>query len=501
MSDFRQPKSPGRALILHMELDSRACYRALSTRDPRFDGRFFTGVRTTGVYCRPVCPARTPRPENVRFFPCAAAAEAAGFRACRRCRPETSPGTPAWLGTSATVSRALRLISQGEIDARGIEGLAASLGIGARHLRRLFREELGASPVEIAQVRRLHFARRLLAETALPVTRIASSSGFRSIRRFNEAFKDRFGQSPAGLRRLAVPRPDVAGFVELRLAYRPPYDWPGLLDFLGRRAIPGVEEVSGGAYRRLHPEGSGVRRIEVRHRPRERGLLLRVSPPDGDLLGVAERVRRLFDCDADPLAVARALEKDERLAPLVRKRRGLRVPGAFDGFESAVRAILGQQVSVEAANTLAGRLVRRFGAAAPEPEGGLTHVFPAPAALAGADLRQIGIPGARAEALRALARAVAAGEIDFRTRARLEETVARLTRLPGVGPWTAHYAAMRAFGEPDAFPAGDLVLRRSLAAGGPLPSAREAESLAQRWRPWRAYAALHLWNASRKEKR
>jgi AraC family transcriptional regulator of adaptative response / DNA-3-methyladenine glycosylase II len=479
------PSEPGR------------CYRALASRDPRFDGRFFVGVRTTGVYCRPICPAPTPKRANVSFFPCAAAAEAAGFRPCRRCRPESAPGTPAWLGSSATVARGLRLIAAGALDGAGVEGLARSLGVGARQVRRLFDAHLGASPLAVARTRRVHFARRLIDETALPMSELALAAGFASIRHFNHSIRSCFGRSPSELRRAARgPRPQRGQTLRLRLAYRPPLDWSALLAFLAARAIPGVERVAEGGYRRTVRLGRVPGRLSVRALPGAAQLEVEVdASPGAPLLEVADRVRVLFDLGADPLRIAADLGHDPDLAPCLSARPGLRVPGAWDGFELAVRAVLGQQVTVRGASTLAGRLVRRLGEPLDAPVDGLTHLFPAPERVAGAELDGLGLPAARAEALRALARAVASGDLALEPGADPERARAVLGALPGVGEWTAEVVAMRALGEPDAFPAGDLGLRRALAGGAPPLSAAELARRAEAWRPWRAYAALHLWHA------
>ena len=477
-------------------LDPARCYAAVRSRDRRFDGRFFAGVVTTGVYCRPVCPVRPAKPENVRWFACAAAAEAAGFRPCRRCRPEASPGTPAWSGTSAVVARALRLIAAGALDEGGVDGLADRLGLGARQLRRLFATHLGASPAEVARARRAHFARTLLDETDLPMAEVAFSAGFGSIRDFNHALRATFGRTPTALRRARGRRGPVAthGGVTVRLAFRPPLDWSGLLGFLAPRATPGVEAVADGVYRRTIAIGDGAGTIEVRAAAGEPHLLMRVrlARPER-LLQVVERARRLFDLDADPVLIADHLAGSPELAPLVARRPGLRVPGAWDAFELAVRAVLGQQVTVRGATTLAGRLVRAAGTPLDRAEDGLTHLFPRPEALAHADLASVGVPRARAATIRALAGAVASGEVVLDASRGLEDAVARLAAVPGIGAWTAHYVAMRALGEPDAFPAADLGLRRALGNGaGRLAPARVAER-AEAWRPWRAYAVMHLW--------
>lgn len=476
-----------------MDLDPARCYAALASRDRRFDGRFFTGVATTGIYCRPICPARTPKRANVRFFACAAAAEAAGFRACRRCRPETAPGTPAWRGTSATVARALREIERGALDRDDVEALAASLGVGARHLRRLFLRHLGASPRAVAGTRRVHFARRLLDETDLPVTEVAFAAGFRSLRRFHAAVAETFGAPPRALRRRRGTC--APGELVLRLAFRPPFDAEALLAFLAARAIPGVELVEDGTYRRSFAV-EGVRSVlAVRARRGETHLRLEVpGAASRPLAALVERVRRLFDLDADPAAVAAVLGRDPAMAERVRARPGLRVPGAFDGFELAVRAILGQQVSVAAATTLAGRLARAFGEPlADPPHPGLARLFPAPEVLAEAPVERIGMPAARARAVRALAAEVAKGRLVLAAPGDAEAARARLRALPGVGAWTAEYVALRALGDPDALPAGDLGLRRALARGGRPVGARGLSRRAEAWRPFRSYAAVHLW--------
>jgi AraC family transcriptional regulator of adaptative response / DNA-3-methyladenine glycosylase II len=488
-----------------MELDHQRCYRAVLSRDGRFDGRFFTAVTTTGIYCRPICPARPPKFDNVRFYACAAAAQDAGFRPCRRCRPETSPGTPAWLGTSATVSRALRLIASGALDSGDVDELASRLGVGSRHLRRLFDEHLGASPIAIAQTRRTHFASRLIEETDLPMTEISLASGFSSLRRFNTSIRETFARSPSEIRgRRGARGPRGEGGLLLRLPYRPPYDWEAILGFLGARAIPGVEEVEDGIYRRSIATGRVVNVIEVRRTPGKPQLTLRLILPDTRRLArIVEGVRRTFDLGADPFAIAAHLRRDPRLAASVREHPGLRVPGAWDPFELAVRAILGQQVTVKGARTLATRLVERFGRPLPGAVSpGITHLFPSAADLADARVERIGMPAARAEAIRSLAQAVRAGRVSLETGGDDGAAVGALTRLPGVGDWTAAYVAMRAMGEPDVFPSGDIVLRRTLSDGARALSTAEAETIAERWRPWRSYAVLHIWMqaASRKEK-
>ena len=485
-----------------MELDAEHCYQAFLTHDPRFDGRVFAGVVTTGIYCRPICPVVPARFENTRFFACAAAAEAAGFRPCRRCRPETAPGTPAWLGTSAVVGRALRLIAENGFGDSDVDQLAQRLGLGARQLRRLFAKHLGASPLEIARARRVHFARTLIGETDLPMTEVAFSAGFSSIRQFNHALRHTFGQSPTELRRRRGRHASLgqdAGLL-MRLPYRPPLDWGTMLRFLTPRATPGVEIVHHDSYNRTIDADGTAGTIEVWQEATPHAgtphLLLRVQLGSyGRLIHVVERVRRMFDLDADPWCIANHLRRSSRLSALIEASPGLRLPGAWDGFELGVRAILGQQVTVRSATTLAGRLVQAFGRPVEACGSGLTHLFPRPEVLAGADLSVIGLPQSRAASIRALAAAVSRGDLVFGTSPGLEDAIARLCAISGIGPWTANYIAMRAFGEPDAFPASDLGLRRALGNRRRTLSAARVARIAEDWRPWRAYAAIHLWTA------
>ncbi len=482
-----------------MDMDDDACYRAIETRDRRFDGRLFVAVTTTGIYCRPFCPAPTPRRNHVRFYPTAAAAQAAGFRPCLRCRPETSPDLAFWRGSCSTVSRALGLIEAGALDDANVETLAARLGIGERQLRRLFRHHLGASPISIAQTRRILLAKQLIHDTRLPMTEVALAAGFGSVRRFNEIFQQLFKRPPQALRRTgaAEEAAGTTGAVAVRLGYRLPYDWEAILSFLRARAIPGLETVSSGRYARTIAIGE------------EHGVLV-VEPAEGNCLratvrfanlrclpAIIARVRRVFDLAADPVAIGAHLSRDPVLAPLVAARPGLRVPGAWDGFELAVRAILGQQISVPAATRLAGKLVSLHGGTIGESAAlalGLTHVFPTPRQLAGADLVALGMPNARRAALSSLAAAIVADPQIFGARRSLDEAIAQLRSLPGVGEWTAQYIAMRELREPDAFPAADIGLMRAMSDGsGVRPSPAELLVHGERWRPWRAYAALHLW--------
>jgi AraC family transcriptional regulator, regulatory protein of adaptative response / DNA-3-methyladenine glycosylase II len=482
-----------------MDMDRIACYRAISTRDARFDGRLFVGVKTTGIYCRPICPARTPKLANVSFYPSAAAAQEAGFRPCLRCRPETSPNLAFWRGTSNTVSRALALIETGGLDEADVEGLANRLGVGARQLRRLFRQHVGASPVAVAQTRRVLLAKQLIHETSLPMAEVAMASGFNSVRRFNETFLQLFGRSPATLRRVRDKTRREAGALSVHLAYRPPYDWDAILSFLAARAIPGVEAVSGNIYRRTIEIDDDRGVISVAPADRNRLSVSVRFPNLATLPSIIARVRRVFDLAADPDMIGAHLSLDPVLAPLISARPGLRVPGAWDGFELAVRAIFGQQITVPAATKLLGKLALAHGAPLPaaiKDVEGLTHLFPSPSRLAGADLAALGMPKARAVAVSSLAAAIFADPTMFSRGASLDEATAKLRLLPGIGEWTAQYIAMRELREPDAFPAADIGLMRAMAtADGRRPSPAELLSRAERWRPWRAYAALHLWAA------
>lgn len=476
-----------------MTIDPQSCHRALSARDVRFDGVFFVGVTTTGVYCRPVCAARTPRPDRCRYFSSAAAAERDGFRACLRCRPELAPG----LGPSNAAPRladtAARRIAEGALNDGTVGDLAAALGVSARHLQRALVAHLGVSPVELAQTRRLALAKGLLHDSRLGLAEVALASGYGSVRRFNAAFRARFGRPPSAVRR-ALSGADGAGSegtIRLRLAYRPPLAWDALLTFLAGRAIPGVESVAGDAYRRTVALAGKAGWIAVA--PGGPGVLVAEASAGlaGPLMPLVARLRHLLDLDARPADIELLLARDPLLRRRIAARRGLRVPGAFDGYEAAVRAILGQQVTVKGATTLAGRLVARLGAPLETPYPGLTHLFPpAPVlAAAGADaVAGLGMPGARARALVELARAVEGG-LRLAPGVPVEPVLERLRALPGIGDWTAQYVAMRALGWPDAFPVGDLGLRHALGLSRP----GEVLARAERWRPWRAYATLHLW--------
>ena len=481
-----------------LPFDTTVLERARLSRDPRFDGKFFIAVTSTGIYCRPICPASpSPRRGNVRYYISAAAAAEAGFRPCLRCRPEAAPGTPAWLGTSAVVRRALRLINEGALDEVSVGEFATGVGVGARHLDRLFLQHVGASPLAVAQTRRLHFAKRLIDESDLPMTQIALAAGFGSLRRFNDAFQKAYRRPPRALRRdrREPPRRDAGDEVSLALSYRPPYDWNHLRDFLALRATPGVERVDAESYARLIRTDAGHAVIQVRPLQEKDALQLRVhGAPAAALFQIATAARRVFDLSADPTLLAAGLGSDPLLRPLVRRRPGIRIPGTWDAFECAVRAVLGQQVTVVAARTLAGRLVARAGEPAVTGVAGLDRLFPTPRALAAANLDGLGLTGARIAALKALALAVIDGRVAFERPA--DEVIASLVELPGFGEWTAQYIALRALGEPDAFLSADLIVRRMAAAGGTALTVKELDRRAQAWRPWRCYAVMHLWCAA-----
>jgi AraC family transcriptional regulator of adaptative response / DNA-3-methyladenine glycosylase II len=481
-------------------LDHEACYRAIASRDARFDGRLFVGVTSTGVYCLPVCPARTPKFVNCRFFASAAAAQEAGFRPCLRCRPETAPDLAFWRGSSNTVSRALALMADGALDAEnGVEALAERLGIGGRQLRRLFMQHLGASPVAVAQTRRVLFAKQLIQETRVPLGEVALAAGFGSVRRFNETFRALFRRPPGALRRPSAGHAPAETGVTLRLRYRPPYDWPAMHDHLAARAVAGIEHVEGGVYYRSVGIDGAQGSIAVEHLPQRDCIAVTIRFPSIRALpAIVQRARRAFDVGADIETIGAHLSRDPLLAPLVAQRPGLRAPGGWEGFELAMRAILGQQISVAAARRLAGELVAAYGEWVPEAyraHPALTRVFPTPQRIAASDLAALKMPGARKAALTALAQAAAADPQLFRPFGTIEEAVARLRTIRGIGEWTAHYIALRALREPDAFPASDIGLLRGAAVNGTRPTPADLLDRAEPWRPWRAYAAQHLWAA------
>ena len=483
-----------------MVRDFEGRYRAVSSRDGRFDGWFIVAVTTTGIYCRPSCPAVTPKRGNVRFYPTAGAAQYAGFRACKRCLPDAVPGSPEWDVRADVAGRAMRLIGDGVVDREGVSGLARRLGYTERHLHRLLVAELGAGPLVLARTRRAHTARLLLEATGLAVSEVAFAAGFSSIRQFNETVRSVFAATPGELRRAGrrggASEAAEGGGIQLSLPYREPFDAAGLLGFLGARAVPGIESYEGGVYRRTLrlPRGAGTVALSAG----EGRVRCVVRLEDLRDLGAAvQRCRRLLDLDADPVAVSEAFLSDAALAPLAARRPGLRVPGSVDGPELAARAVLGQQVSVAGARTLAGRLVGSLGEDLPgtlvEPDGPLTHLFPVPGTVAGLEPGEIGLPAARHGALVGLARALGREDISLDAGADRDEARRRLLALKGIGPWTASYVAMRALGDPDAFLPGDLGIRRASARLGLPASPRGIEALASRWRPWRSYAAQHLW--------
>ena len=466
------------------------CYRAVQSRDARFDGWFYVGVHSTGIYCRPSCPAITPKRENVDFYPTAAAAQIAGHRACKRCRPDVSPGSPEWNQRADLAGRAMRLIADGVVDREGVGGLSARLGYSERQVNRHLTAELGAGPIAIARAQRAQTARTLIERTAMPVTRIAFAAGFSSVRQFNDTIRAVFAASPTELRRRVRPEKKAAGSLSLRLPCRAPFAGQGVLDFLGARSVAGVEVRDGDTFRRSLnlPHGSAVASLT----PASHHVDLALRLDDlRDLPAAVERCRRLFDLDADPMAIDQGLEDDPLLGRLVSTTPGRRVPGTVDGSELAVRAVLGQQVSVAAARTLAGRLVASVGTPLPEPVREVTHRFPSPDEIADvADT--LAMPKARAAAIRTLAQAISNG-LQLDPGADRERTRSQLLGLPGLGPWTADYVAMRALGDPDVFLSGDLAVRNAFERLGGSGKERELAALGESWRPWRSYANVHLW--------
>jgi AraC family transcriptional regulator of adaptative response / DNA-3-methyladenine glycosylase II len=483
-----------------MDRDSRGFYKALAARDRRFDGLFFVGVTSTRIYCRPICTAKTPRETNCRFFASAQEAEHARFRPCLRCRPELAPGN-APVDDSQRIAQAIvQRLEEGTIDNdANLESIADQFELSSRQIRRIVRKELGVAPIQLLQTRRLLLAKQLLTETHLPVTQIAFASGFSSLRRFNDAFNSRYRLAPTGLRKAAAG--SAAAFAKadtsvLRLAYRPPYDWQGVLTFLAARRLQGVEWVTNECYARTVQFGACTGWILVTHSDTEGTLLLEFTHSLLPVLpALLSRVRDLFDLNARPDLIARQLRRDPQLAPRVLRTPGLRVPGTFNGFELGVRAILGQQVTVRSATTIASRFVAAFGTPIVTPHAALDRLTPLPARVATASVEEIaklGIVTTRSRSIIALAAAQMSGELslDSGLHHDPEATIRSLTELPGVGAWTAQYIAMRALRWPDAFPEGDVVLRKRL--GG--VCAKRAAELSQAWRPWRSYAVLHLWN-------
>jgi AraC family transcriptional regulator of adaptative response / DNA-3-methyladenine glycosylase II len=476
--------------------DPELCYRAVQSRDARFDGWFFTAVSSTGIYCRPSCPAVTPKRENMRFFATAAAAQLAGFRACKRCRPDASPGSPEWNSRADLVGRAMRLIADGVVDRDGVRGLAERLGYSERHLNRQLLAEVGAGPLALARAQRAQTARILIETTDLTFAQVAFAAGFASIRQFNDTVREVFAATPTVLRTGVTRREPRAsgGHIQLRLSFRAPLHSDGLFGFLADRAVPGVEEAGAEGYRRTLrlAHGSGV--VALVPGPDHVACRLRLDDVR-DLTSAVQRCRRLLDLDADPVAVDAQLGADRVLRSLVARGGGRRVPGCVDGAEIGVRAVLGQQVSVAGARTLAGRLVARYGKPLTAADGTLTHLFPDADALVDVSGPELGIPAARGRGVAALARAVAGGDLELDPGADRRRTVDQLMALAGIGPWTASYVAMRGLGDPDVFLAGDLGVRRALQSQGLAGDPRTASALAERWRPWRSYALQYLWSA------
>ncbi|MCD6640633.1 MAG: helix-turn-helix domain-containing protein [Nocardioides sp.] len=479
-------------------LDHDACYRAVQSRDRRFDGAFYTAVRTTGIYCRPSCPARTPARDNVTFHATAASAQAAGFRACKRCLPDATPGSPEWDAAADAAGRAMRLVADGVVDREGVEGLASRMGYSSRHLNRLLVGELGASPLALARARRAQTARVLVEATSLPMTEIAYAAGFASIRQFNQTLREVYDASPSDLRGRRRTSAAV-GRVPMRLGVRTPYDGRALMGFLAVRAVPGVEVVRDGAYLRTLrlPHGHGVVELRVPHEPTAGATafaeaVFRLTDLR-DLGAAVERTRRLLDADCDPVAVAQALADDDVTGPLVRAAPGLRVPGHVDGEEVAVRAVLGQQVSVARARDHAAWFVQQWGERVETDVPGLTHLFPAPAVLAHQDGDAMRMPRARGRALVGLCAALAAGDVALDRSADRDLVRHALLDLPGIGPWTADYIALRALGHPDVLLPTDAGTRQALVRLGRPPA--DVEERGEAWRPWRSYAQMHLWHS------
>lgn len=471
-----------------MKLDTDVCYRALATHDARFDGRFFVGVSSTGIYCRPVCRAKLPSAKNCTFYPNAASAERAGFRPCLRCRPELAPGRSRVDAESRLAARAASRIEDGVLEQKSVAELAADLHTSDRHLRRVILEAFGVSPVEMAQTGRLLLAKRLLTDTGLPITEIAFAAGFGSVRRFNALFQERYRLNPTTLRKNREGGRSLE-VLRYELPFQPPFAWPALLEFVAGRTVRGVETRDGSVYRRTVRMKDKIGVVSVGLATERDALVVELSPSlAGVMVPVLARVKRLFDLDADPVAIA------ARLGELAEDCPGLRVPGAFDPFEMTIRAILGQQVSVKAATTLAGRFAAAFGTPIETPFTELTHLFPTPERVTEETVdgvAALGIVGARAKSILSLANAVAAGDVSLQPGGDIEETTAKLKSLPGIGEWTAQYVAMRALGDPDAFPHTDLGLYKALGTTSPKAVLERAEA----WRPWRAYAVMHLWRS------
>lgn len=469
---------------------------ARQARDPHFDGRFFVGVITTGIYCRPICPVRVPRKENVRLYSTAAAAGEAGFRPCLRCRPESSPGTPAWMGSSHTVSRALQLIARGAMQSGSVTELAAQLGIGARQLSRLFQQHLGVTPIAVANTQRLHFAKKLIDETDMTMADICFAAGFSSVRRFNAVFQQTYKRPPLSLRKQrSSSSTDSPDGIQIRLSYRPPFDWRAMLSYLATRAIPGVEKVETNTYSRSIEIDGSAGEIRIEFLPDTHAALLSIyCAQTRNLYQIVERVRIMFDLKAVSADIESFLGKDPLLHDLIAKHPGIRVPVAWDGFEVGVRAILGQQVSVKGATTLVSRLATRCGSRYQKsncPD--LNYIFPSPEQVITSSLDGLGITTRRIDAIKAMAVAVVEGTLCFDGSMSSDEFVERSTQISGIGPWTAQYIALRALNDPDAFPHADLILLRAAAAPDETLTPKKLLEKSQAWRPWRAYVVMLLW--------
>ena len=482
-----------------MQLNLNTCKQAWRSKDARFDGKFFIGVKTTGIYCRPICPVKQPKFENVTFFKTAAQADINGYRPCLRCRPETSPGTPVWSGTCAIVSRALRLIANGELNSNSLSDFAMRFGITPRHLNRLFITHLGASPNAVARNQRLLAAKRLLDETDLSITEVALGSGYNSLRRFNDHIKQTYGLTPTQLRKSKAHSLKLGCSDEylFKLPYRPPYNWSHMLNFLLTRATPGVEQVLNDEYIRTIGTHDKPGLIKVSCDLEKNELLCKIHCPQTEnLLATIEKIKSVFDLTADPDTILKCLKKDKTLWQLVKKNPGLRVPGCWDGFEIAVRSITGQQVSVVGATTVMGRIVKQYGSPV-QSSSSLSYLFPTPQALAELDPTSLSMPKARANTIATVAKAVVSGELSFKQGQDCDDMIKQLVSIKGIGPWTAQYIAMRALAEPDALLEGDLVLEKKAAQLYDIDKRMKTTELldrAEAWRPWRAYASMHIWN-------
>src|SRR5215470_13098107 len=503
MSDFRQigGVGPGRIgdVSSSARLDRDQCYRAVASRDARFDGWFIVAVRTTGIYCRPSCPAVTPKPRNVAFYRTAAAAQSAGFRACRRCLPDAVPGSPEWNLRADLAARAMRLIGDGVVEREGVPGLAGRLGYSQRHLNRVLTDELGAGPLALAKAHRAHAARLLLESTALPIGEVAFAAGFSSIRQFNETLRAVFAVTPSELRATAARRPRQAtpapGTIALRLPFRPPMDAAGLQSFLAARAVAGVEHATQNGYARTLSLPHGPATVRLMFDAMRVDAALRLTDLR-DLGAAVSRVRRLIDADADPIGCDEALTADPSLAPSVAKTPGVRLPGAVDGAEMVLRALLGQQVTVAAARTAASRLTAELGVRLDSPDGELTTLFPEPAAIAEHGASILTGPRRRLDSIVRVCEALASGSLVVHAGRDLAELRADLEALPGIGSWTSGYVAMRVLGTPDVLLTNDVAVRRGAEALGIPSDVDGLETHGKQWSPWRSYAGLHLWRAA-----